>query len=97
MAITSGINGTFSPTVHDYEPIEYAKIRKITKKVFINGVWEDKLFILLTDNTSLSKRQEIQDWLKEHYGNPAYQQTWWATFSSVCMSDKIYTHWKLLQ
>jgi hypothetical protein len=92
MATTQGINGTFAPI---YEELEYADIRKIVKKVHVDGQWQERTFILLTDG--ITNRRDIQDWLKEHYGPSIYQETWWATFSSVCMSDKIYTHWKLLQ
>ena len=93
MATSPGINGTFAPAWTDDE-IEYAAIRKIIKKVNVNGVWEERVFIMLTDG---SNRTKVSDWLKEHYGPSIYSQTWWSTFSSVCMSDKIYTHWKLLQ
>jgi hypothetical protein len=93
VATSKGINGTFAPAYID-EDIEYAAIRKIVKKVEKNGVWEDRVFIMLTDGTN---RTQVSDWLKEHYGPSIYSETWWSTFSSVCMSDKIYTHWKLLQ
>lgn len=93
MAITQGINGTFV-TYENIEPEEVVGIRKIRKKVDNDGVWEDRTFILLTDN---SHRGGTQEWLKKHYGYPIYGLTWWATFNSVCMSDKIYTHWKLCE
>lgn len=94
MATSAGINGTFRPVFDDDEPIENAAIRKIVKKVSVKGVWEERVFIMLTDG---SNRTKVSDWLKEHYGPSIYSETWWSTFSSVCMSDKIYTHWKLLQ
>jgi hypothetical protein len=93
MAITQGINGTL--VTYEYiEPETVIGIRKITKKVSVNGVWEDRTFIMLTDG---SGRSSVQSWLKEHYGPSVYGQTWWPSFNSVCMSDKIYTHWKLME
>lgn len=94
MALAKGINGTFAPTDYEYEPIELANIRKIKKTVSINGVWEERIFIMLTDN---SNRSTVQDWLKQHYGASQYCVTWWPTFNTVCMLDKIYTHWKLCE
>lgn len=94
MAITSNI--TFSPSVVEYidEP-ENNKIRKMKKKLYIDGSWEDAIFIIITDNTK--NRNDIQTWLRDHYGPSQYAKTWWSTFTSVCMLDKIYTHWKLCE
>jgi len=92
MAITQGINGTYLPAYD--EEIEYAAIRVIKKKIHVNGVWEERIFIMLTDGTN---RTNIQQWLKDHYGSSIYGETWWPTFNSVCMWDKIYTHWKLCE
>lgn len=92
MALAHGLNGTFAPV---YEYIEeIPKKDRFTKKVFANGVWEDRLFIIINDD---SDRNEVQRWLKEHYGKQVYGQTWWSTFSSTCMWDKIFVHWKLMQ
>lgn len=93
MAITQGINGTYLPA-YEASDIEYAATRTIKKKIEVDGVWEDRTFIMLTDG---SNRRTVQDWLKEHYGPSVYSQTWWPTFNSVCMWDKIYTHWRLCE
>ena len=87
-------NGRFAPAYEYVEPEEVAGIRKIKKTMNVNGVWQDLTFIMLTDGTN---RNTIQSWLKEHYGPSRYSVTWWPTFSSVCMLDKIYTHWKLCE
>ena len=93
MAIAQGINGTFA-TYESIEPEEVIGIRKIVKKFDNNGVWEDRIFYMLTDN---NKRNEVNSCLVTHYGHPQYGVTWWSTFTSVCMHEKIYTHWKLAE
>lgn len=84
--------GSFKPLYEVIDVVETAKISKIVKKVNVNGVWEDRVFIVINER---SERANIDIWLKEHYGSPVYGQTWWTTFTSVCMMDKIYTHWML--
>jgi hypothetical protein len=89
------INGTFAPH-HEYIDIVDAEtpgLRKVNKKLFIDGVWEDVQFIIIHDGTT--DRGPVQQWLSEHYGPSKYGQTWWPTFNSVCMRDKIYTHYRL--
>lgn len=87
--------GSFATKI-DYEYIDVistSNIRKIIKKVANkDGEWEDRIFIIINDG---SDRGPIQQWLSEHYGPDRYGITWWATFSSVCMWDKIYTHYML--
>lgn len=72
---------------------EVINFRTIKKTVHENGEWVVKTFYELKDVpirvTSL--------WLIEHYGDAQYVKTWWGTHTSVVMSDKIYTHWKLSQ
>lgn len=88
-------NGSFAPAYEYVEVIQdSAGLRKIKKKVSINGVWEERIFIIINDG---SNRGPIQQWLSEHYGPSKYGITWWSTFTSVCMYDKIYTHWKLCE
>lgn len=87
-------NGRFAPAYEFINDEPVIGIRKIKKKMQVNGVWQDLIFIMLTDGTN---RNKVQTWLKEHYGASQYCVTWWATFNSVCMLDKIYTHWKLCE
>lgn len=72
----------------DYEePINFRKF----KKTVHNGTeWEDKVFYEIKE-----KVNETTKWLQEKYGHGVYCETWWATFTSVCMSEKIYTHYAL--
>lgn len=93
--MSNNYTGSFAPKI-DYEYIDVIStpnIRKIIKKVSNkDGEWEDRIFIIINDG---SDRGPIQQWLSEHYGPSRYGITWWATFSSVCMWDKIYTHYML--
>jgi hypothetical protein len=87
-------NKILTPYIQYVELDSSIGFRKIKKTVSVNGVWEEKIFIMLTDG---SNRHNIQQWLKDHYGPGVYGETWWATFTSVCMLDKIYTHYILCQ
>lgn len=76
----------------DETPINF---RKIVKKFSNDGVWEDRVFyqMILPE----SKLRDIREWLTKQYGASIYGNNWWATYSTVVMRDKIYTHWKLLE
>ena len=87
-------NTTMLPYIEYVEPDTSTGLRKIKKTVSVNGVWEERTFILINDG---SNRGPVQQWLSEHYGPGKYGETWWATFTSVCMLDKIYTHYMLCQ
>jgi hypothetical protein len=93
MAITQGINGTFSPIYQeDAEPIYF---RKFKKTVPSDGAWEDRIFYEMT--LFLIGRDAIEKWLEKHYGIARYAGTWWTTHNGICMNEKIYTHYKLCE
>ena len=87
-------NGTFAPAYEVIDVIPDKKLRRIIKKVSVNGEWETRVFYIIDDG---SDRGPVQQWLSEHYGPSKYGITWWPTFTSVCMAEKIYTHWKLCE
>lgn len=61
------------------------------KKAYWNGSdWETMNFY------ELKGEVEIIEWLKEHY-KKQYSGTWWTTFNTVAMNEKIYIHWKLCE
>jgi hypothetical protein len=71
----------------DDEPITFRKF----KKTVHNGTdWEDIVFYEIKEN-----QKKAGLWLKEKYGNQVYCKTWWQTHTSICMSEKIYTHYAL--
>jgi hypothetical protein len=90
MAITQGINGTFSPyqEIEDVEPVYFTKLKKTVPDG--NYGWEERTFYALTKNVSPAVR-----WLHRHYGEANYCNTWWYTPDKVVMSEKIYTHYAL--
>jgi hypothetical protein len=94
MAITQGINGTFFPA-QEYETVEPIYFRKFKKTVSVGGVWEDRIFYEISKFPMGRSNTEI--WLSEKYGPPKYSNTWWTTHNSICMTEKIYTHYKLLE
>lgn len=86
--------GSFAPVYELVEVIQDTELRRIVKKVSVKDGWEERIFIIINER---SDRGPIQQWLSEHYGPSKYGVTWWSTFTSVCMHDKIYVHWKLCQ
>jgi hypothetical protein len=71
----------------DYVPTN----QKITKKMLIDGEWQDQLFI----QTEWSRA--LETWLREKYPNQGYLKDWWMTSKRVTISDKVYLHWKLCE
>lgn len=94
MAITQGINGTFSP-IYTYEDIEPIYFRKFKKTVAGVDAWEDRVFYEITKFPM--GRSTTEKWLHEHYGQFKYSDTWWTTHNGICMCEKIYTHYKLCE
>ena len=93
MAITQGINGTFVQyNETDEEPIYF---RKFKKTIPIDNSWEDRVFYEITKFPM--GRQNTIDWLIEHYHHKLYADTWWVTVNGICMNEKIYTHYKLME
>ena len=79
----------------DYQYVDESPInfRKLKKTVPIgNGDWEERIFYEIKPLKS-----SHVNWLTEQYGRMRYQHTWWSTHTSIVMSDKIYTHWKLCE
>lgn len=94
MAITQGINGTFFPA-QDIEEVEPIYFRKFKKTVSVDGNWEDRVFYEIT-RFPMGRNATIE-WLKTHYGEKVYSYTWWATVNGICMNEKIYIHYKLME
>ena len=94
MAITQGINGTFFP-YQEIEEVEAIYVRKFKKTVSVDNAWEDRVFYEITRFPM--GRSQTSLWLQEHYGHYKYSDTWWTTFNGICMSEKIYTHYKLVE
>lgn len=92
MAITQGINGTFAP-LNDYEEPIYFRIFK--KTVSVGKLWEDRVFYEIKQFPM--GRNTTEKWLSEKYGQFKYADTWWTTVNGVCMNEKIYLHYKLME
>ena len=94
MAITQGINGTFFPA-QEIEEVEPVYFRKFKKTVPLDGQWEDRVFYEITKFPM--GRQETINWLNKYHNASKYANTWWSTHNGICMNDKIYTHYKLME
>jgi hypothetical protein len=73
--------------IEDETPITF---RKFTKKIHNGTEWEDITFYEIK-----TKQREAKTWLQEKYGFPCYCKSWWETHTSICMSEKVYTHYAL--
>ena len=72
------------------EVIDYVSVNnRIKKKLFIDGEWQEQLFIQCDWSPNLEK------WLREKYISNGYLKDWWITGSRVTINDKVYVHWKL--
>lgn len=93
MANTPGV-GTFLPyqEIEDAEPIYF---RKFKKTISVDNIWEDRVFYEITRFPM--GRQTTIDWLNKYHGSLKYSDTWWATINGICMNEKIYTHYKLME
>ena len=94
MAIAKGINGTFF-TPQDIEEVEPIYFRKFSKTVSVDNSWETRVFYEITKFPM--GRQSTIDWLSNNYGLMKYASTWWYTSNGICMNEKIYTHYKLME
>lgn len=69
-------------------------ITKTTKQILNEfGEWEEIKFVVV-HTEDLAKRNQISSWCTKKYEEKKFT-TWWATFSTVAMEEKIYTHWSL--
>jgi hypothetical protein len=64
---------------------------KIKKQMFINGQWQEQIFI------QCDWSKALETWLWEKYPNKGYLKDWWLTSKRVTMNDKVYVHWKLCE
>ena len=92
MESTTGM--TFFPQQEIIE-VEPAYFRKFKKTVSVDNIWIDSVFYEITKFPM--GRQNTIDWLTERYGYMKYSNTWWYTHNGICMNDKIYTHYKLME
>jgi len=65
--------------------------RKIRKKIFIDGEWQEQLFI------QVDWSRALETWLREKYPNSGYLKDWWLNGKRVTINDKVYVHWKLCE
>lgn len=82
----------------DYNLVQYVDYidvvptnNKIKKKMFIDGEWQEQLFI------QVDWSRALETWLWEKYPNKGYLKDWWTTSKRVTMNDKVYVHWKLVE
>jgi hypothetical protein len=73
-------------------------IQKVKRKVWNpeQSIFEENTY-LLTPSLSTRQFDEVKKWLTAHYGREQYQNTWWATYNRIGMSEKVYLYYTLTQ
>jgi hypothetical protein len=77
----------------DVEPIYF---RKFKKTVSVDNTWVDRVFYEIK-RFPMGDMNVTEKWLYTHYGHKKYSDTWWSTYSGICMNEKIYIHYKLME
>lgn len=61
------------------------------KKVYENDEWKDRLFYRMVHTT------KIENWCREHYGEPKYLGKWLCSGSYIVMDESTFIHYKLCE
>lgn len=91
MAIAKASGQNVSNITYDHYIQTVPINSKVKKRIFIDGVWKEILFI------QIDTSKQLETWLQEKYPNQGYLKDWWITSERVTMTDKIYVHWKMCE
>jgi hypothetical protein len=69
--------------------------QKIKKKVPVDGVWEDRMFIRIPVHNRIPSN--LENWCREHYNEPRYLGPWFKVSGYIVLDEKTYVHWKLCE
>ena len=84
-------------------PVEYDVIdavpqtQRIKKKVDVNGVFEDRMFIRIPIKAERYGPGELEEWCRKHYKEPRYLGPWFKVSGYIVLDEKTYVHWKLCE
>lgn len=73
--------------------------QKIKKKIDVDGVWEDRLFIRIPIGSERISRTngKLEQWCRDHYKEPRYLGNWFKVPGYIILDEKTYTHYKLCE
>jgi hypothetical protein len=73
------------------------KTQKIKKKIAVDGVWEDRMFIRIPIGPDRMSPGKLEEWCREHYNTPRYLGPWFKVSGYIVLDEKTYVHWKLCE
>ena len=71
--------------------------QKIKKKIAVNDVWEDIMFIRIPIGPDSRGPSELEKWCRERLGNPEYLGKWFKIAGYIILDEKTYVFWKLCE
>ena len=84
-------------------PLEYDVVdavpqtQKIKKKVPVDGVFEDRMYIRIPIPPESRGPGELEKWCRDHYKEPRYLGPWFKVSGFIVLDEKTYVHWKLCE
>jgi hypothetical protein len=84
---------TYQDQIIDVVP----QTQKVKKKIAVNGVFEDRLFIRIPIGPERMVPGELEKWCRERLGNPKYLGEWFKVSGYIILDEKTYTYWKLCE
>ena len=85
----------YEQEIIDVGPNDYHKTKK---KIWENNEWVDKTFIrLLPKDYNAYGGSKMENWLRERYGEPKFQGSWYKVSGYIMMDEKTYMFWKLCE
>lgn len=86
---------TYEDNIIDVGPNDFVKTKK---KIWQDNEWVDKTFIrLLPKDYNKYNGSEMENWCRQHYGEPKFQGAWYKVSGYILMDEKTYVHWKLCE
>ncbi len=84
---------TYQDEIIDVVPMT----QKIKKKIAVDGVWEDRLFIRIPIGPERYGAGELEKWCLERLGKPKYLGEWFKVSGYIILDEKTYVFWKLCE
>jgi len=71
--------------------------QKIKKKIAVDGVWEDRLFIRIPVGPDRMGPGDLEKWCLERLSKPKYLGEWFKVSGYIILDEKTYVFWKLCE
>ena len=71
--------------------------QKIKKKIAVDGVWEDRLFIRIPIGPERYGPGYLEKWCLERLSKPKYLGEWFKVPGYIILDEKTYVFWKLCE